>query len=181
MTGPKLDCCGFKELCLLLGLLRGWWQPGEPRTPAEILYSWGRLAFSTRQEPLPCSNIPSLPLGEPADEISIALTPDEPFPGAWQGFGAAPRHGTAGRSPWRLAPLQEGRSRGQRWGVQNIIPLKLLLGSSQVVWAHPAAPPGAFSCCRVALQEPDAAQPHWEGEMLGSSTEKPEKRGDLES
>lgn len=45
------------------------------RPPAEILYSWGRLAFSTRPEPLPSSNMLSLPLGEPADEISIDSDP----------------------------------------------------------------------------------------------------------
>lgn len=78
----------LKKCCLLLGRAGG---SGESqRTPAEILYSWGRLAFSTRQEPLPCSNIPSLPLGEPADEISIAVTLDQPFPGAWEGGRAAP-------------------------------------------------------------------------------------------
>lgn len=101
----KLDCCSFKEPHVLFGLLQGRWQQGEPRTPAEILYSWGRLAFSTRQDPLPCSNIPSLPLGEPADEISIAVTPDQPFPGAWQGCRAAPQH----VGIWWLVPRQEGR------------------------------------------------------------------------
>lgn len=84
----KLECYSFKEVCLLLGRAGG---SGESqRTPAEILYSWGRLAFSTRQGPLPCSNIPSLPLGEPADEISIAVTLDKPFTGAWEGGRAAP-------------------------------------------------------------------------------------------
>lgn len=84
----KLQCCCFKEVCLLLGRAGG---SGESqRTPAEIPYSWGRLAFSTRQEPLPCSNIPSLPLGEPADEISIAVTPAKPSTRAWEGGRAAP-------------------------------------------------------------------------------------------
>jgi len=78
-----------KHVCSLAGCRAG--GSGESRrTPAEILYSWGRLAFSTRRDPLPCSNIPSLPLGEPADEISIAVTPEKPFPGAWQGGTAAP-------------------------------------------------------------------------------------------
>lgn len=78
-----------QRVCSLAGCRAG--GSGESRrTPAEILYSWGRLAFSTRQDPLPCSNIPSLPLGEPADEISIAATPDEPFPTAWEGGRAAP-------------------------------------------------------------------------------------------
>lgn len=89
----KLECYSFKEVCLLLGRAGG---SGESlRTPAEILYSWGRLAFSTRQDPLPCSNIPSLPLGEPADEISIAVTLDKPFTRAWEGGRAAPW-----QNPW---------------------------------------------------------------------------------
>lgn len=89
----KLKCYSFKEVCLLLGRAGG---SGESqRTPAEILCSWGRLAFSTRQDPLPCSNIPSLPLGEPADEISIVLTPAKPFTRAWEGGRAAPW-----QNPW---------------------------------------------------------------------------------
>lgn len=28
-TSSKLDCCSFKEACLLLGWLQGWWQQGE--------------------------------------------------------------------------------------------------------------------------------------------------------
>lgn len=28
-TSNKLDCCSFKEVCVLLGWLQGWWQRGE--------------------------------------------------------------------------------------------------------------------------------------------------------
>lgn len=101
--GPEINwtAAALKQhVCSLAGCRAG--GSGESRrTPAEILYSWGRLAFSTRQDPLPCSNIPSLPLGKPADEISIAVTPDKPFPRAWQGGRAALRHG-----PWRKEGVQ---------------------------------------------------------------------------
>lgn len=91
-TAANWSATALKK-CLLLGRAGG---SGESqRTPAEIPYSWGRLAFSTRQEPLPCSNIPSLPLGEPADEISIALTLDKPSTRAWEGSRAAPW-----QNPW---------------------------------------------------------------------------------
>lgn len=95
LLGPAINWTAAalkKCVCSLAGCRAG--GSGESwRTPAEILYSWGRLAFSTRQDPLPCSNIPSLPLGKPADEISIAVTPAKPFPGAWEGSRAASQHG----------------------------------------------------------------------------------------
>lgn len=44
-TSTKLDCYSFKEVCLLLGWLQGWWQPGEPEDTCGDPVQLGKISL----------------------------------------------------------------------------------------------------------------------------------------